>query len=279
MKKQEIVSVLYELHKITGFRMSLHDTEFREVAAYPLDMLPVCKLIHGIKGEREKCRCGDADAFREVKKTGLPYVYRCRFGMTEAISPLYNFGTLTGYLMMGQVVDSGSDRSALLEELTAIGADPVAAKRRIDAMRAVPEEMLGSYLRIMTICAQYLTLSNAVPGAKPSVSRAAHRFIHENISKKITIRDICAAVGCSKTNLIASYKRDYGITINTAINEAKLTEAKRLLEDGELSISDIADKTGFYDQSYFSKVFSARCGASPSEYRRLRALEKEKQDI
>lgn len=278
MKKQEIVSVLYELHKITGFRMSLHDTDFNEVAAYPLDMLPVCKLIHGIDGEREKCMLGDADAFREVKKTGLPYVYRCRFGMTEAISPLYNFGTLTGYLMMGQVVDSGNDRAGLLEALIRTGADPTVARRRIDAMRAIPEEMLGSYLRIMTICAQYLTLSNAVPGAKPSVSRAAHRFIQENVSKKITIKDICAAVGCSKTNLIASYKRDYGTTINTAINEAKLAEAKRLLEEEDISISDIADRTGYYDQSYFSKVFSARCGIAPSEYRRLKALEKERKD-
>jgi AraC-like DNA-binding protein len=278
MKKQEIVSVLYELHKITGFRVSLHDTELREVAAYPLDMLPVCKLIHGIEGERKKCQSGDAEGFLEVKKTGLPHVYRCRFGMTEAISPLYNFGTLTGYLMMGQVVDSGNDRSQLLDALVAIGADQSVARRKINAMRAVPEEMLGSYLRIMTICAQYLTLSNAVPGAKPSVSRAAHRFIHENISKKITIRDICAAVGCSKTNLIASYKRDYGMTINCAINEAKLSEAKRLLDDEDISISEIAERTGFYDQSYFSKVFSARCGIAPSEYRRQRLSEKERKD-
>ena len=278
MKKQEIVSVLYELHKITGFRMSLYDTEFREVAAYPLDMLPVCKLIHGIEGEREKCIAGDRKAFREVTDSGLPYVYRCRFGMTEAISPLYNFGTLTGYLMMGQVVDSGNDRCELLEALVSIGADRTSAEKRIDAMRAVPEEMLGSYLRIMTICAQYLTLSNAVPGAKPSVSRAAHRFIHENVSKKITIKDICAAVGCSKTNLIGSYKRDYGMTINNAINEAKLTEAKRLLEEEDISISDIAEKTGFYDQSYFSKVFSSRCGISPSDYRKAKALEKERKE-
>jgi AraC-like DNA-binding protein len=268
MKKQEIVSVLYELHKITGFRMSLHDVDFHEVAAYPLDMLPVCKLIHGIEGEHEKCLCGDAEAFREVSSSGFPIVYRCRFGMTEAISPLYNFGTLTGYLMMGQVVDSGNDRGKLLEALVEIGIDPENAKKRIDVMRAVPEEMLGSYLRIMTICAQYLTLSNAVPGAKPSVSRAAHRFILENVSKRITIKDICAAVGCSKTNLISSYKRDYGKTINDAINETKLTEAKRLLEEGELSINEISHATGFYDQSYFSKVFSQKCGTPPSEYRK-----------
>lgn len=276
MKKQEIVSVLYELHKITGFRMSLHDVDFHEVAAYPLDALPVCKLIHGIEGEHEKCLLGDAEAFREVRSSGFPYVYRCRFGMTEAISPLYNFGTLTGYLMMGQVVDSGNDRGQLLEALVEIGADPENAKKRIDAMRAVPEEMLGSYLRIMTICAQYLTLSNAVPGAKPSVSSAAHRYIMENISEKITIADICAAVGCSKTNLISSYKRDYGMTVNTAINEAKLAEAKRMLEENELTINEIAEKTGYYDQSYFSKVFSARCGISPSEYRKKMAEEKEK---
>lgn len=41
-----------------------------------------------------------------------------------------------------------------------------------------------------------------------------------------------------------------------------------LSSDEKMSIYDIANATGFYDQSYFSKVFSAAFGMTPSAYRK-----------
>ena len=86
--------------------------------------------------------------------------------------------------------------------------------------------------------------------------------------KKITIKTICDEVGCSKTTLIASFKKEFGTTVNAAITEAKLDEAKKLLSTGKMSINEVAQATGFFDQSYFSKVFLTECGISPSEYKR-----------
>ena len=274
MKKQEIISVLYELHKVTGFRMSLHDVDCNEVAAYPPYMHVACKHVHGIEGEREKCCLGDAEAFRKVRESGKPVVYKCRFGMTEAISPLYNFGVLTGYLMMGQVLDSATDKEFLFDELIRIGISRPVARKCINSTRAIPEEMVSSYIRIMTICAQYLTLSNAMPGAKPTITEAAQRFIAENVAHKITIKDVCLAAGCSKTTLISTYKREFGLTVNEAINDAKVNEAKKLLENDCYSIGYISERTGFNDQSYFTKVFTTRCGMSPTEYKRMVHAEK-----
>ena len=55
--------------------------------------------------------------------------------------------------------------------------------------------------------------------------------------------------------------------MNTYITDAKLDLAVHLLEDVDMTISEIAGETGFSDQSYFSKVFSAKYGIPPSEYR------------
>ena len=35
------------------------------------------------------------------KKTGELYIYKCHFGLNEAIMPLYSYGSLTGYLIDG----------------------------------------------------------------------------------------------------------------------------------------------------------------------------------
>ena len=267
MKKQEIVSVLYDLHKITGFRISLHDMNLVEIAAYPQQMLPLCALIHKTPGEYERCVECDRQAFHRVLETRQTVIYKCRYGLTEAISPLYNFGTLTGFLMMGQISDDKTSSEYILSKLSEIGADGEGVEL-VKKMPIASEELTSSYLKIMTICAQYLTLSNAMPGEKPTIAESAKKFIHENLDKKITIKDVCGEVGCSKSTLVASFKKEFGTTVNAAITDAKLELAKKLLSSDKLSINEIAQLTGFYDQSYFSKVFSHECGVSPSEYRK-----------
>ena len=269
MKQQKIVSVLYELYKVTGFRISLHDVNFVEIAAYPEEKLPLCTNIQRIPGEIDKCRAGDKEAFKKVLKTKQTVIYKCRHGLTEAVSPLYNFGILTGYLMMGQICDDKTSQNKLKASLKALGA-PDGTDALVDRMRIVPEDLIRSYVSIMTICAQYLTLSNAMPGSRPTVAESAKIYIHENLNKKLTIKEICNEVGCSKTTLISAFKKEFGVTVNAAITETRLEEAKKLLAAGEISINEVASATGFYDQAYFSKVFSQRYGISPSEFRRGR---------
>ena len=268
MKKQEIISVLYELHKITGFRMSLHDVNFNEICAYPEKSLPFCHKVNSIPKEHEKCLACDKINHIKVRDTKETVIYKCRYGLTEAISPLYNFGILTGYLMMGQICDKSTSPEAIGKILEKLDIEDSEAKSILDSMSYIDEDIIHSYVKIMTICAQYLTLSNAMPGAKPSVAELAKQYIHENLEKRLTIKDICDKVGCSKTTLLSSFKKEFGVTVNTAIKEAKLNEAKKLLAQGELNINEISRATGFYDQSYFSKVFLAEYGATPSDYRR-----------
>ncbi len=273
MKKQEIISVLYELHKITGFRMSLHDVNFAEICAYPEEHLPFCRAVHSVSGESERCLLCDEESFKTVRETKDTVIYKCHYGLTEAVSPLYNFGILTGYLMMGQICDSETTNEQLEHALTALGCQSKEAKEISESTAKISADMTRSYVKIMTICAQYLTLSNAMPGARPSVAEAAKRYIFENIDKRITIQDICEDIGCSKTTLLSSFKREFGITVNTAVKMSKLEEAKKLLSLGKLNISEVAHATGFYDQAYFSKVFSAEYGLTPSEYRREKTNE------
>ena len=273
MKKQEIVSVLRELHKITGFRISLHGKDYTEIAAYPEHIYGFCREIHTLEHERTRCIACDMNACRLALEKGSTHIYKCRYGFTEAVSPLYNFGTLTGFLMMGQVLESDTSRKDLIKTLSFI--TPEKAATAVGEIPTVNPGMVGSFVRIMTICAEYLTLSNAMPGDRPTVTQMAKKYIYDNLSEKFGIKEICQEVGCSKSTLITSFKREFGTTVNAYITEARLSWALKMLEGGEKSIGEIAIETGFSDQSYFSKVFSARYGVPPSEYRKKPTEEKD----
>ena len=264
MNKQEIITVLEELHRISGFRISLHGTDFKEIAAYPENQSKFCELVQRISDERNECVKCDEHACHEALRTGKTYIYNCRYGLTEAVSPLYNFGKLTGFLMMGQVKENGCELSKGATKLIENAED---TEEILANIPEVKKEMLTSYVRIMTICAQYLTLSNAVVGERRTVAEEAAEYIGNNLDKKIGIPELCGKIGCSKSTLITAFKKRYGTTVNSFTVDMKLKKAEGLLLSGKYSVAEISTACGFTDQSYFSKVFSAKHGVTPSDFR------------
>ena len=269
MDINEIKAVLKDLHKISGFRVSIHDTEYKVIAAYPEGKLPFCSYIqkHGLE-ELKKCQACDREACKKAIDQKGTVIYKCHHGLIDAISPLYSFGSLTGFLTMGQVREKGMGIHTMLSALEAIGKNDEEGKNLCLNIPTVDSSMIKSYANIITICARYLTISNALVGDKLTLGQQIMRYLSENYTKRIGIQNICHDLGYSKSTVIAAFKREFNTTINAMLNEIRLKNAKAQLEETNLSINEIALSNGFTDQSYFSKVFSAKYGATPSEFRK-----------
>lgn len=269
MNKEKITETLKELYAISGFRVSLHNTNFEEIAAYPESKQPFCSYLHGAsEREYELCRACDRRACEQVLDSGKPIIYKCHHELVEAVSPLYNFGALTGFLMMGQVRVEGEGIDTQLLALARLGKKDFEARSICAQIPSVKQQMIQSYVKIMTICASYLTLSNAVTGAKATVGQLAMRYISENYTEHITVKDICDAVGYSKSTVLSSFKKEFSTTVNTYLTNMRLERAKKMLENEDVTVNEVALNCGFSDQSYFSKVFSAKYKITPTEYRR-----------
>ena len=130
--------------------------------------------------------------------------------------------------------------------------------------------LIPDYVNIMTLCARYLTISNAITTEKPSLAETARNYLYKNYPDRICVRDLCQALGCSRSNLFAAYKKRYGTTVHETLTEVRLQAAERRLCGSDAPISEVAEQCGFSDQSYFTKVFAARYGKVPSEYRKER---------
>lgn len=271
MNNEQIIAILRDLNKISGFRVSLHSTSFNEVAAYPEKKNDFCAYIQRCnENECELCKKCDKEACQTVESTGEPIIYKCRHNLVEAVSPLYNFGILTGYLMLGQVRVEGEGISPMLHALAKNGKTDFEAREIAAAIPTIDENKIKSFVNIMTVCASYLTLSNAVSATKATVGELTMKYICENFTEKISVKDICEAVGYSKSTVLSAFKKEFSTTVNSYLNTLRLERAKKMLENESTSINEVALSCGFSDQSYFSKVFSAAYGITPTEYRRER---------
>ncbi|MBQ7900963.1 MAG: helix-turn-helix transcriptional regulator [Clostridia bacterium] len=82
------------------------------------------------------------------------------------------------------------------------------------------------------------------------------------------MKDICDEFHCSPSYVSHFFKKNKGITIKGYVNNLRIENAKQLLKSTGLSIDEISFAVGFGDISYFSKVFKAHVGLSPTEYRK-----------
>ena len=93
------------------------------------------------------------------------------------------------------------------------------------------------------------------------------RFLRENVSKKLTLNDICGKFSYSKSFLCKIFKEEKGVTLITYFNRLKVEEAKRMLEESTQSVTHIADSLGFREVKYFDAIFKKYTGTSPVSYR------------
>ncbi len=93
-----------------------------------------------------------------------------------------------------------------------------------------------------------------------------HKYIMEHYMEKIQLEHLCFLFGTNKTTLCRNFKHIYGKSVTEYINMLKEKEAKRLLRENELSITEISDKLGFNSIHYFCRFFKKATGQKPKEY-------------
>jgi len=274
MKKNfDIETVLQELYTVSGCRVSIHDSEYAEIAAYPHELSPFCRMIQTSPSSYTGCLRGDAEALSRVRRSESPYIYRCHMGLYEAVAPLYHAGVLTGYLMMGQLADreNGTKDDIFLRAQKALPDGDFTLQQlraEVDNILETTAEMFSSFVSIMSICAEYITLSGHMDLPARDLAHMVKNYIHQNYSRHIVLDDLCENFRCSKSTLMNTFRAAYGTTIGKYLTDVRIGRAERLLAETDRPIREISAECGFADQGYFTKVFSAARGQSPTDFRR-----------
>ncbi len=271
MERVDILSILKDFYAISGTRISIHDIEFNEIYSYPKEPTAFCKCIQQNKTILRDCEKNDWNAFAKVKATGDVYVYKCRRGLYEAVAPIYHYGILSGYLMMGQICDdSDESRKAVFKAACEILGSSQKAAEISTQVKSIDRNLIGSYINIMTVIAEYLTSANKLFAHNEKLPKLVKKYINQNYASKITLVILSQKFNCCNATLTKSFKKEYNITIMGYLSEVRLKKAEEMVSNTRNSFKEIAADCGFYDQNYFSKSFTKYFGVSPSKYRELK---------
>lgn len=106
-------------------------------------------------------------------------------------------------------------------------------------------------------------------------------YIAENYRQPISLSTVAEIFGYEYHYLSRMLNKDYGIGFSHMVNEYRVDHALRLLEESDLSITEIAAESGFQSIRSFNHVFRSVTGHAPCEHVRniRRRIEKDSSDM
>jgi len=111
-------------------------------------------------------------------------------------------------------------------------------------------------------------VSRTKPGRKNHNLQQALNYIHNNFSTEITLDRVAGTAGLSKYHFSRCFKEMTGLTYQSYLNRVRIEQAKKLLNDDALSITDTGYAVGYSDLTHFERIFKKLTGTTPSQYRR-----------
>ena len=108
---------------------------------------------------------------------------------------------------------------------------------------------------------------NCIPECRGEIEKAC-RFMEQHFAERIYLDQICRYAGLSKSTLLRAFTKSKGVTPYSYLENIRIGEAKKLLEQGFPPI-EAALRTGFSDQSHFTNYFNRFIGLSPGVSREI----------
>ena len=77
-------------------------------------------------------------------------------------------------------------------------------------------------------------------------------------------------MGLTNSWLSTKFKEEVGIGFAEYLNNVRVNEAQKLIDEGRYMIYEVSEKVGFASSQYFSKIFKQVTGLTPNEYKRMK---------
>ncbi|MCL2814078.1 MAG: AraC family transcriptional regulator [Oscillospiraceae bacterium] len=92
-------------------------------------------------------------------------------------------------------------------------------------------------------------------------------YVKSNYMRKLTLLEVAEYVFLSPSYFSKVFKEEMNYYFNDYLNFTRVEKSKALLLTERISLVDVAEAVGFYDQSYFNKVFKKITGVTPKKFK------------
>lgn len=258
-------------------RLVAPDVPTRRLSLGPFEN-PFCILVASSPLGCQSCVTAQACAQRGAAKRFGAQQVSCLSGLTEIAVPVVVGGRHVATLLSGQILRRDPTERDLAFTIQMLGGDVLGTdwtKRVREAYFATPvfnAARFQSLVQMLSLFAIFLvdTVGSVAvnsSGDEPPAVASAKRFIQERMSESINLDRVIRHVSISRFYFCRLFKRATGMTLSEYVSRVRLENAKIMLLDSAMRISEVGHATGFTSIPRFNALFKEYVGMAPSEYR------------
>jgi AraC-like DNA-binding protein/mannose-6-phosphate isomerase-like protein (cupin superfamily) len=128
-------------------------------------------------------------------------------------------------------------------------------------------DVTGYFLLCMSRLVRQNLASDKRIGSNEDYVKQACLYIKNHLSEIRSIEEVAMHVNIDRSYLYKLFRQYRSMSPSQYLMQCRLDRAAKLLENRELSISEIGFFVGFYDTPHFYRAFSAKFGTTPQKYR------------
>ncbi|MDO7906675.1 response regulator [Paenibacillus sp. JX-17] len=112
------------------------------------------------------------------------------------------------------------------------------------------------------------TALTQIHGKENHIIRDIARYLDQHYAEEISLQDMAGRFYLSREYISRKFKQEFGMNLTDYLGRVRIRQAKLLLLNPQLRVTQIAEMVGYQDEKYFSKVFKKMEGRSPAEFRK-----------
>ena len=206
-----------------------------------------------------------------------PATVRCFAGLCHTVVPVKLANRTIGFLQTGQVAlkpPSAAGFESIARQLADWGVEVNPSQLR-DAYyhsKVLSQNQYSGLIRLLEVFAQQLSLmANQIlvqdAAAEPPMVRRSKAYIAGHHEDPIGLDDIARTMHVSTYYFCKIFKKATGLTFTDYLGRIRVEEAKHLLLNPHLRVSEIAYTVGFQSLTHFNRLFREITGESPTCFR------------
>lgn len=160
---------------------------------------------------------------------------------------------IVGYIMLGQILKTNNAQNNLVEYAFGYLGDNT--EKLLKSVVRKSEKEIKAAVKIMESCICYILMNKVIQEQNGDTVFSITKYIDEHLSEPLTVGKLCQNFKISRNMLYHISDTYFGMPIATYIRIKKIQKAKQLLQEG-LSVTLVAEMTGFMDYGYFGKFFN-----------------------
>lgn len=110
---------------------------------------------------------------------------------------------------------------------------------------------------------QYQEIKIKLPESDIEKMHQARDYVLQNMNTPCSLIDLAKQIGSNEFKLKKNFKEVFGTTVFGYLNEVKMNKAREILLEGELNVTQVAEKVGFKTSNHFTTAFKKHFGYSP----------------